>query len=57
MDDDLQNPPEEIPALLKKLDEGWDVVYGTPQQEQHGVWRNVASAITKMALTTVVGAR
>ena len=30
IDDDLQNPPEEIPALLKKLDEGHDVVYGTP---------------------------
>src|SRR5258708_5390194 len=31
MDDDLQNPPEEIPQLLKNLDEGYDVVYGTPQ--------------------------
>ena len=30
MDDDLQNPPEEIPKLLAKLDSGFDVVYGTP---------------------------
>ena len=30
LDDDLQNPPEEIPKLLAKMGEGWDVVYGTP---------------------------
>jgi undecaprenyl-phosphate 4-deoxy-4-formamido-L-arabinose transferase len=29
MDDDLQNPPEEIVRLLAKLEEGYDVVYGT----------------------------
>ncbi len=28
MDGDLQNDPEDIPALLKKLDEGYDVVNG-----------------------------
>src|SRR5215471_16888871 len=42
MDDDLQHPPEEIPQLLAKLAEGYDVVYGTPAQEQHGFWRNLA---------------
>jgi hypothetical protein len=30
MDDDLQHPPEEIPALLSKLEEGFDVVYSMP---------------------------
>src|SRR5205085_8165006 len=35
LDDDLQNPPEEIPKLLAKLSEGYDVVYGTPQTMQH----------------------
>jgi glycosyltransferase involved in cell wall biosynthesis len=30
MDDDLQHQPEDIPKLLEKLAEGWDVVYGTP---------------------------
>jgi hypothetical protein len=33
MDDELQHPPEEIPALLSKLEEGFDVVYGMPQRE------------------------
>jgi len=37
MDDDLQQPPEEIPKLLDKLNKGYDVVYGTPQKEKHGL--------------------
>lgn len=50
MDDDLQHPPEEIPKLLDKLAEGYDVVYGTAPKEQHGFWRNIASRVTKLAL-------
>jgi undecaprenyl-phosphate 4-deoxy-4-formamido-L-arabinose transferase len=57
MDDDLQNPPQEIPKLLQKLAEGYDVVYGTPQEEQHGFWRNLASQVTKLALQSVMGAK
>lgn len=56
MDDDLQNPPEEIPKLLDKLADGFDVVYGTPQVQQHGLWRNMASRMTKRALQSAVGA-
>jgi len=55
MDDDLQNPPEEIPGLLAKLAEGFDVVYGTPAREQHGLWRDLASQITKIALQGTMG--
>ena len=57
MDDDLQHPPEEIPKLLSKLAEGYDVVYGTPEQEQHGLGRDFASWITKLALQNVMGAQ
>lgn len=56
MDDDLQNPPEEIPKLLDKLAEGYDVVYGTPQKEQHGLWRDLASQVTKLVLQSTMGA-
>lgn len=56
LDDDLQNPPEEIPKLLAKLDEGYDVVYGTPDRGQHGLYRNLASRITKLALQNAMGA-
>lgn len=57
MDDDLQNPPEEIPKLLAGLDESCDVVYGTPQHEQHGLWRDLASRVTKIALQSAMGAK
>jgi glycosyltransferase involved in cell wall biosynthesis len=54
LDDDLQHPPEEISRLLVKLDEGFDVVYGLPEHEQHGLMRNLASKITKLALESAL---
>lgn len=55
MDDDLQHPPEELPQMLARLDEGFDVVYGTPTQEQHGLLRDLASQITKLSLQSAMG--
>jgi undecaprenyl-phosphate 4-deoxy-4-formamido-L-arabinose transferase len=55
MDDDLQNPPEEIPKLLQKLGEGYDVVYGVPEKDEHGLLRNIASQFTKIALRDAMG--
>jgi glycosyltransferase involved in cell wall biosynthesis len=55
IDDDLQNPPEEIPKLLAKLNEGFDVVYGPPNAEKHDAWRRIASRITKLALRNAMG--
>lgn len=57
LDDDLQHPPEEIPALLGKLGEGHDVVYGTPRVSGHNAWRNTSSILVKLALRTVMGAQ
>jgi undecaprenyl-phosphate 4-deoxy-4-formamido-L-arabinose transferase len=57
LDDDLQNPPEEIPRLLDALKDGIDVVYGAPLEETHGFWRDIASQITKIALQDALGAR
>jgi undecaprenyl-phosphate 4-deoxy-4-formamido-L-arabinose transferase len=56
MDDDLQNPPEEIPKLLRALHSDVDVVYGTPAREQHGLLRDLASIVTKFALQEAMGA-
>jgi glycosyltransferase involved in cell wall biosynthesis len=56
LDDDLQHPPEEIPKLIDKLHEGYDVVYGAPASEQHGFWRDLASQTTKLALQASMGA-
>lgn len=55
LDDDLQHPPEEIPKLLEKLGEGYDVVYGTAQKEHHGFWRHIASRITRLVLRSAMG--
>jgi glycosyltransferase involved in cell wall biosynthesis len=56
MDDDLQNPPEEISQLINKINDGYDVVYGKPQSLSHGLWRNLASQITKVMLQGAMGA-
>jgi undecaprenyl-phosphate 4-deoxy-4-formamido-L-arabinose transferase len=55
MDDDLQHPPEEIPKLIDRLDADCDVVYGAPSRERHGIWRDVASKLTKLALQSAMG--
>lgn len=57
LDDDLQNPPEEIGNLLERLEAGFDVVYGTPRKQQHGLLRDLASRITKLALQGAMGAQ
>lgn len=56
IDDDLQHPPEEIPKLTEKLGNGFDVVYGSPIKQQHGLWRDMASFITKTSLKATIGA-
>lgn len=55
MDDDLQHPPEEIPVLVSKLQEGYDVVYGFPRKLPHSLWRNIFSRLTKRTLAFVMG--
>ncbi|MGH9365776.1 MAG: glycosyltransferase family 2 protein [Thermoanaerobaculia bacterium] len=57
IDDDLQHPPEEIPRLLKALQPGVDLVYGLPAAVRHGPWRNLTSAVGKLVLASVMGAR
>lgn len=56
LDDDLQNPPEELPKLLARLHGEADVVYGASRAQQHGLWRNLASTVTKMVLQNAIGA-
>lgn len=57
MDDDLQNPPCEIPKLLEKLEEGYDVVYGVSRRRQQAWWKTLASVIVKRAIAFVMGLR
>src|SRR5215207_6203252 len=55
MDQDLQHPPQEIPLLLAKLEEGYDVVYGAPRKLPQGVVRNLMTAGIKWILARVIG--
>ncbi len=55
MDQDLQHPPEEIPLLLAKLEEGYDVVYGSPRKLPQGFLRNLMTAAIKWILAKVTG--
>lgn len=48
IDDDLQNPPEEIGKLIAKLGKDYDVVYGQYNQKQHSSIRNFGSTIVQM---------
>ena len=44
MDDDLQNPPEEVVRLYDHARlGGWDVVYTRYAQKKHAPWRNLGS--------------
>jgi undecaprenyl-phosphate 4-deoxy-4-formamido-L-arabinose transferase len=46
MDDDLQNPPEELPKLLDALrSRGLDLVYGSYGSKAHSGWRNFGSGL------------
>ncbi len=55
MDDDLQHPVSEIALMLATLTPEYDVVYGAPQEEQHGILRDLASRLTKIALASTMG--
>lgn len=43
MDCDLQNRPEDIPALYAKAMEGYDIVYAQRMHKQFSLWRRMAS--------------
>ncbi len=55
LDADLQNPPEEIPKLVRRVAEGFDVV-GTIRTPRHDpVFRRVASRIVNHAARKATG--
>ncbi len=57
LDGDLQNPPEEIPALLAKIDEGHDVVGGWRETRHDSLFRRLPSLIVNRATSAAVGVR
>jgi len=55
LDADLQNPPEEIPNLLKELDAGADVVGTIRQDRQDTFFRRSASAAVNRIVRKTTG--
>lgn len=59
LDADLQNPPEEIPNLIAKMEEGYDLVSGV-RERRHDTWfrrsaswlkRKILAAVTKIRMS------
>ena len=55
LDADLQNPPEEIPRLLAKIDEGHDVVGGWRQCRRDPAVRRILSWAVNRVASRVIG--
>ncbi len=56
LDADLQNDPADIPMLLEKLDEGYDVVSGwRKNREDNALTRNLPSNMANWLISNVTG--
>jgi len=51
MDDDLQNPPEEVPRLLAALGPSVDVVYGVSSNVAQTAWRRFGSSLARRIIS------
>jgi glycosyltransferase involved in cell wall biosynthesis len=57
MDGDLQNDPNDIPRMLAKLDEGYDVVSGWRKNRQDSFQRRLPSIIANRLISWISGVR
>lgn len=55
MDDDLQNPPEEIAHLIEKADEGYDLVIGRFLEKRHAGYRRLGSRLVRLINQRIFG--
>jgi len=57
LDADLQNPPEEIPRLVAKLEEGYDAVGGWRQDRHDSIFRRLPSQAINYIMSKVTGVK
>ncbi len=55
IDDDFQNPPEEIEKLVKKaIEKNYDVVYSYYEKKEHSLFRNLGSRFNNMVASNLL---
>jgi undecaprenyl-phosphate 4-deoxy-4-formamido-L-arabinose transferase len=57
LDADLQNPPEEIPRLVTKLEEGYDTVGGWRENRRDSLFRRLPSHLVNYLMSRVTGVK
>lgn len=55
LDDDGQIPVDEVYSLIDKMNEGYDVVYGTYAEKQHSPFRNWGSRLNDKMAEALIG--
>ena len=55
LDDDGQNPANEVDKLINKLNEGYDVVIAHYPNKQHESWRNIGSKVNDIMEIEMLG--
>lgn len=55
MDDDGQTHPSQLPILLDKLEEGYDIVYGYYPEKKHSMFRNLGSYFNYLTVRYLIG--
>ncbi|MCS6774936.1 MAG: glycosyltransferase family 2 protein [Chloroherpetonaceae bacterium] len=54
IDDDLEQSPEDIPTLLDRAKQGYDLVYGVFPERAHSRWRNFTSHLARRLFTLAI---
>ena len=57
LDADLQNPPEEIPRLVAKIEEGYDTVGGWRENRRDSLFRKLPSQLVNVVMSRVTGVK
>lgn len=54
MDDDMQTHPSQLMKLMKKLSEGYDLVYGKYKKKKESVFRRIVSSVNNYTLGKMI---
>ena len=55
MDDDLQTHPSQIPTIIHKMEEGYDLVYGVYEKSTNGAIKRFTSWLNRVTSSVLLG--